>query len=189
MAANIIDTMIIFRILKKLTTPWEKTKAFQTGVIDKKGKILVKPRDRTSEQKKAYTILDRLVFNLKRLLAKAPGGSTQLASYISALALIKEHVENEYNKETSQVLMERLEEQNIVKNAFKEHDISTPEGFMDAFEEAMMQEMTVSGASFGGAMSGAGDNNTINNTGRAGFDPVLGKKKKKVAEKILNRRI
>lgn len=184
MPANVIDTVIIFRILKKLVTPFNKTAAFKAGVIDAKGKILIKPGDRTANQKKTITLLDRMVFNLKRLLAKVPGGSTQLASYIAALALLKEHVEKEANKETSEVLMEKLQEHKIVPKI--KHDLSTAEGFMDAWEEAMMESMT-SGATFGGAMSGAGTNAQVNATGMAGIDPVLGKKKRKDIRKILDR--
>ena len=40
-------------------------------------------------------------------------------------------------------------------------------------EEAMLSEATLSGAQFGGAFSGAGDNATINGTGRAGYDPII----------------
>jgi len=183
-AGNLVDTIIIFRILRKLTTPWEKTDAFKTGLIDNKGKILVKKKDRTKEQKAAFTLLDRLVFNLKRLLAKVPGGSSQLATYIAALALIKEHVEAESNKETANALMEKLQDYEIIP--IMEHDISTPEGYLDAMEEEIMREMT-SGAAFGGSLSGAGTNADINATGLAGIDKPLGRKKK--LKKILSRKL
>ncbi len=187
MAVNqVVDTVIIFRILKKLVTPFNKTAAFKAGVIDKNGKILIKPGDRTADQKKTITLLDRMVFNLKRLLSKVPGGKTQLASYVAALALIKEYVEKESNSETSQVLLEKMQEHKMIPPV--KHDLSTQEGFMDAWEEAMV-EMT-SGASFGGAMSGAGTNAQVNSTGMAGIDPVLGDKKikrRKDLRKILDR--
>ena len=187
MAVNqVVDTVIIFRILRKLTTPFNKTAAFKAGVIDKNGKILIKPRERTPAQKKTITLLDRMVFNLKRLLAKVPGGKTQFASYIAALALIKEHVQETSGKETSNVLMEKLQEHKIVPPI--KHDLSTPEGFMDAWEEAMAESM-VSGASTGGALSGIGTNAQVNATGMAGISPVLGKKPKrrKDLRKILDR--
>lgn len=184
-AGNLVDTIIIFRILKKLTTPWEKTAAYKTGLIDKKGKVLVKKKDRTKEQQKAFTLLDRLVFNLKRLLGKVPGGQSQLGSYIAALALIKEHVEKESNKETAKVLFEKMEDNQLVPHI--KHDLSTAEGFMDAWEEAMEMEEMTSGASFGGSLSGAGTNADINATGLAGVDPVLGKKKNNKLKKILDR--
>lgn len=86
------DLFYAFRFLKLLVTPWEKTTAFELGIIDKNGKTLKKSKDRTtSQERSAYTVFHRLVFNLKRLLAKVPGGSSRLATYASALFLIKEH--------------------------------------------------------------------------------------------------
>lgn len=179
--ANVVDSVIIFRILKKLVTPWEKTKAFEAGVIDKDGNVIVKKVDRTRQQQDAFTILDRLVFNLKRLLAKVPGGKTQLGSYIAALALLKEYVETETNKQTAEALMERFEEQRLCPN-FK-HDISTVEGYLDAMEEAM-NEMT-SGAAFGGSLSGAGTNAQVNATGLAGADAILQRRRRTKIEKLI----
>lgn len=184
-----VDTVIIFRILKKLVTPFQKTAAFKAGVIDKDGKVLIRPGDRTADQKKTITLLDRMVFNLKRLLGKVPGGKTQFASYVAALALLKDHVEQQSNSQTSNLLMEKLQEHKIIPPT--KHDLSTPEGFMDAWEEAMYESMT-SGASFGGPMSGAGSNAQINATGMAGIDPLLGNKKikrRKDLRKILDRQI
>ncbi len=40
-----------------------------------------------------YTPFHRLVFNLKKIMAKVPGGSSVVARYGAALALIKEHGE------------------------------------------------------------------------------------------------
>lgn len=184
-----VDTIIIFRILKKLVTPFNKTAAFKAGVIDKNGKVLIRPGDRTADQKKTITLLDRMVFNLKRLLGKVPGGKTQFASYVAALALLKDHVETQTNSETSTLLMEKLQEHDLIPKT--KHDLSTPEGFMDAWEEAMYESM-VSGASFGGPMSGAGTNAQINATGMAGIDPILGNKKvkrRKDLRKILDKQI
>jgi hypothetical protein len=86
------DLFYAFRFLKLLVTPFEKTKAFELGIIDKDGTILKKRVDRqTPEEKSAYTVFHRLVFNLKRLIAKAPGGKSLVARYGAALFLIKEH--------------------------------------------------------------------------------------------------
>ena len=86
------DLVYAFRFLKLLTTPFPKTKAFKLGIVDKDGKVLKKGKElATSEEKAAYTVFHRLVFNIKRLLAKAPGGKTALATYATALFLIKEH--------------------------------------------------------------------------------------------------
>ena len=86
------DLFYAFRFLKLLVTPFEKTKAFELGIIDKDGVTLKKKIDRqTPEEKSAYTVFHRLVFNLKRLLGKAPGGKSLVARYGAALFLIKEH--------------------------------------------------------------------------------------------------
>ena len=86
------DLFYAFRFLKLLVTPFEKTKAFELGIIDKAGVTLKKKIDRqTPEEKSAYTVFHRLVFNLKRLLGKAPGGKSLVARYGAALFLIKEH--------------------------------------------------------------------------------------------------
>jgi len=86
------DLFYAFRFLKLLVTPFEKTKAFELGIIDKDGVVLKKGAERaTPEEKSAYTVFHRLVFNLKRIMAKAPGGKSIVARYGAALFLIKEH--------------------------------------------------------------------------------------------------
>ena len=86
------DLFYAFRFLKLLVTPFEKTKAFELGIIDKNGVVLKKSAERTTaEEKSAYTVFHRLVFNLKRIMAKAPGGKSVIARYGAALFLIKEH--------------------------------------------------------------------------------------------------
>lgn len=85
------DLVYTLRFLTLLTTKFEDTNAFKLGLIDKDGKKLKKPQ--TTEEKSAYNTFHRLVFNIKKLIAKAPGGSSKIASYASALYLIKEHAE------------------------------------------------------------------------------------------------
>lgn len=86
------DTYYAYRFVKILTTPWEETDAYELGIIDENGKVLRKSRTlRTSEEKDAYTIFHRLVFGIKRILEKLPGGRSVVASYAAALYLIKEY--------------------------------------------------------------------------------------------------
>ena len=81
------DLGYAFRFLKLLTTPWNKLKAYELGIVDANGKNIKKARElETAEEKAAYTIFHRLVFNVKRLLPKS-----KIASYAAALFLIKEH--------------------------------------------------------------------------------------------------
>ena len=89
------DIAYTFRFLALLVTPFDKTKAFEKGIIDEKGKRLVKPPFSKIEDRENYanyyTPFIRLVFNIKKLMAKAPGGSSRIASYAAALYLIKEN--------------------------------------------------------------------------------------------------
>ena len=83
------DFFYALRFLRLLTTKWEKTEAYKLGIVDKTGKKLKKPE--TSEEKSAYNVFHKLVYNIKRLINKLPLGKTTLASYAAALFLIKEH--------------------------------------------------------------------------------------------------
>jgi hypothetical protein len=85
-----VDLFITYKFIKLLVTPWKKTDAFDAGVIDDKGKLLVKVKNQSSAQKKTYTIFERLVFNIKRLMEKIPFGKSRIASYAAALYLLKE---------------------------------------------------------------------------------------------------
>jgi hypothetical protein len=84
-----VDVYYTFRFLRQLVTPWNETKAFKLGLIDADGKVLRKAT--TPQEKDAYTLFFRLVYNMKRLLNKVPLGKTKLASYVAALWLIKEN--------------------------------------------------------------------------------------------------
>ena len=59
----------------------------------------VRPTDlNTAEKKNAYTVLHKLVFNIKKIFNKVPGLRTRLGTYAAALFLLKdtfkEHVED-----------------------------------------------------------------------------------------------
>ena len=96
-----IDLFVTYRFIKLLVTPFEKTEAFKLGIIDKNGaRILPPPINnirqtkpeplRTSEEKNSYTILHKLVFNIKKIFGKVPGLRTKLGTYAAALFLLKD---------------------------------------------------------------------------------------------------
>ena len=85
------DLLYTFRFLTLLVTPFDKTKAFEEGIIDADGKRIKTYKKDTEAYKEYYTPFHRLVFNVKRLMAKVPGGGSRLASYAAALYLIKEN--------------------------------------------------------------------------------------------------
>ena len=92
---NVVDIYIVYRIVRQLTTPFDETEAFKLGVIDANGKLLVPVYKQNDKQKATYTLFDRLIFNLKRLIEKLPGGKSKLGTYAAALFLLKEQMSEE----------------------------------------------------------------------------------------------
>jgi hypothetical protein len=86
-----IDLFVAYRFIRILTTPFEKSDAFKFGIIDKKGNSS-KPAVEltTGELKNSYTILHKLVFNIKKIFAKVPGVKTKVGTYAAALFLLKD---------------------------------------------------------------------------------------------------
>lgn len=83
------DLIYAFRFLRLLTKPWKDMPAFELGLIDASGKLLKKAS--TPEEKDAYSMFNRLVFNIRRILQKLPFGNMRIANYAAALFLIKEN--------------------------------------------------------------------------------------------------
>ena len=94
-----IDLFVTYRFIKLLVTPFDKTPAFKLGIIDKDGsRVMEKTVARgmqptqlkTDEEKSAYTVLHKLVFNIKKIFGKVPGLRTKLGTYAAALFLLKD---------------------------------------------------------------------------------------------------
>ena len=92
-----IDLFVTYRFLRLLTTPFEDTDAFKFGIIDEKGNRIKKKGSTkpevelaTSELKNSYTILHKLVFNIKKIFNKVPGLRTKVGTYAAALFLLKD---------------------------------------------------------------------------------------------------
>jgi len=92
-----IDLFVTYRFLKLLTTPFNQTDAFKLGIIDEKGNRIKKPKSTrpavdltTTELKNSYTILHKLVFNIKKIFDKVPGLRTKVGTYAAALFLLKD---------------------------------------------------------------------------------------------------
>ncbi len=90
--SNTIDTVIALRVLYLFNLPFKKWPAFKDGTIDENGKVVKKPS--TQNEKDNWTILHKLVSKLKRIIAKAPGGSSIIATLAASYLAIKEDVEN-----------------------------------------------------------------------------------------------
>jgi hypothetical protein len=117
-----IDLFVTYRFLKLLTTPFNKTDAYKFGIIDEKGnRIMQKGISQpevplnTTERQSAYTILHKLVFNIKKIFEKVPGLRTKVGTYAAALFLLKdtfkESVDDQHMFEKE--FMKYLKENNI----------------------------------------------------------------------------
>jgi len=133
-----IDSVIALRILRLLTTPFDKTDAFKFGIIDAKGKELKRMSQlNTVDERDAYTILHRMVFRLKKIVEKVPIENKKLASYAAALALVKEHVElNKEPIDLESLYLEKLnsdisEEKLVVEEFLNEDYTLTFKQFLD----------------------------------------------------------
>lgn len=110
MSSSTIDLFLTYHFLKRLSTPFEDWDAYKLKIIDAEGNVLRKAKTLTKpEEISAWGYFDRLVANLKKLLAKVPGGKTKIASYAAALLLIKEHKNpRDIDDDELQVLVEDL---------------------------------------------------------------------------------
>ena len=84
------DIAYTFRFIRMMVMDWKDWDAYKQGIIDENGKRNRNVKLDTDSKRSAYTPFVRLVANIKRLVAKIPGGGSKLGSFASALFLIKE---------------------------------------------------------------------------------------------------
>lgn len=107
--SRIVDNTIALKIVRMLVTNFSDTKAFKLGIIDAHGNTL-KPAStlRSQEEKDAFSYLHRLVFNMKKIINRLPGGESRLKSLAGALWLVKEYYES--GSRTTSLMEERYKE-------------------------------------------------------------------------------
>jgi len=134
--AGIGNIYFVYQFLKKLVTPFNKTKAFDLGIIDETGKILKRRRDlEGSEEKDAYNLSDTLIWNVKKLMGKIPGGKSRIASYAAALWLIKEQQDG-YKITEEELELQFFDQFEKMYNNDLEFDSATLKKFEDTLIEA-----------------------------------------------------
>lgn len=167
-----VDSLIAYRILRLLTTPFEETDAFKLGIIDNKGRELKKMNQlNTVAERDAYTILHRLVFRIKKIVEKVPIENKKFLSFAAALSLIKECVENGHEPlDLESRYIDRMK-------AVLQEDINTVEQF---FKKSTL-------APFRYFYEDAPANNAAATPGIDGFTPeTLGVKRRK---KVIKRKL
>jgi len=123
MANRPVDLLIAYRVIKMLVTPFERQDAYKLGIIDKDGKVLRKYNTlKGTNEKRAYTMLHRFVFNLKRILAKV-GIRGALGSFaVAAALLLKENKEYaKYKTLIESTIIKHLKETNQYDDFLAEH--------------------------------------------------------------------
>jgi len=154
----IVDLFLLYSFVKRLATPFKRWKAFDQGIIDSSGNVLIPRAELNTDQKKVFGLFDLMILNLKRLIAKVPGGGTQLATFAAALWLLKES-ENEPTEADLEQILSRME---------TEHT---------NLHEALQMNGTLLLEDEGGVPT----NNTTNIAGKDG--PVLARVKRNKAKK------
>ena len=115
--SKLVNAFVMYKFVKLLVTPFNKTEAYKLGIIDENGKYLKKQKDLVNtKERMASNIFTRLVWNIKKLLERMPFGKNKLASLTAALFLLKEEtrkmgIDDTYIDETFQEYM--LKEHNI----------------------------------------------------------------------------
>jgi len=93
---KVVNAFTVFKFIKLMVSPFEKTDAYKYGIIDKNGKFLKSSEELTSsKEKKSVDIFHRLIFNLKKMIKKIPDPQlqAQMKTLPSAMFLIKEESE------------------------------------------------------------------------------------------------
>jgi hypothetical protein len=110
---SIVNTIIAYNIIRDLTVPFNRTDAFKLGVIDKDGNFLLKQKDMTREQRNSVpSILTILAWNIKKILSKIGIGRSSIASFATALYLLREEIGNKGESRQMEIrLMEYIEKE------------------------------------------------------------------------------
>jgi len=132
--SRVIDALVAYRVLKLLVTPFNKTKAFALGIIDDKGKVLIKSKQfnksfdssKRVEARNSYTLLIRFVFNLKRMLSKIGIRGKLGSATAAAIAFFKE--EHGDNPEVEREVYKYLKEQGFEFEISENYGEPLPEG-------------------------------------------------------------
>ena len=86
-----LDAVVGIRLLKLLSTPIQKSKAFQMGIIDADGKKLKNPAN--TAERNAYTLLNRFVFKVQKALTRSSDmNARRLLTFAAAMALSLIHI-------------------------------------------------------------------------------------------------
>lgn len=102
---NMVNTVALYMILKKIMAPFEDWDAYKLGIIDKDGKKLKEPKN--SKELAAWDLLTKFVWNFKKTIMKFVGKS-KFATFLSAAYLLKDSLSLFYIQQNCKNLNESL---------------------------------------------------------------------------------
>tara|TARA_B100002019_G_scaffold136820_1_gene117865 strand:+ start:2426 stop:3067 length:642 start_codon:yes stop_codon:yes gene_type:complete len=146
-----IDLFVTYRFVKLLVTPFEKQEAFKLGIIDKDGNRITIPGSNPPKptplekikEKNAYTVLHKLVFNIKKLFGKVPGLRTKLGTYAAALFLLKDTFKEDVDPEMwEKEFMKYLKENNIELDNTISEEVELVNGMLPKGLYKLTQDIT-----------------------------------------------
>ena len=145
-----IDLFVTYRFLKILVTPFEKQEAYKLGIIDKDGNRTLVPGTtnkptilNTSKEKNSYTVLHKLVFNIKKLFAKIPGLRTKLGTYAAALFLLKDTFKEDVDPQMwEKQFMKYIKENNIELDDTISEEVTLDDGKLPKGIYKLKQDIT-----------------------------------------------
>lgn len=88
--AGITDAFLVYSFIKRLVMPFDRWPAYKHGIIDEHGNVLKKQRTLNQTERAAWGRYDIMIANLKKLIAKVPGGGSMIGSAAAAGFLFKE---------------------------------------------------------------------------------------------------
>lgn len=112
-----VSVFVAIKFVKLLATPWKEWDAYKIGLIDKHGKKIKNAK--TIEEKSAMSIFHIMVKNIKRLLEKIPFGKSKLATYATALYLIREKLGDDSKVAIQSELLRYMDHQFDLQEQFE----------------------------------------------------------------------
>ena len=85
----VVDTVLTYQFIKKLTTPFNQLPAYRLHLIDEKGNFLKARNQFTNQEKNACGLFDVMIINLKKLIALIPGGASRMSTVAATLLLLR----------------------------------------------------------------------------------------------------
>lgn len=172
--SRILDTVVVYRILRLLATPIEQSDAYKSGIVDKDGKKIKNPE--TNSERESYSILNRFVFKVQRALMRSNDrNARRLLTFAAAIAILKEDQNNLTVSED--VLLEMLD--SYEEDASVQRQAKLLENEVVSFKN-FIEDVAVNSAGAGGiAGIGTGPISQREPGRDPVFQPMLRRKKQK----------